>query len=146
MFLHLSVILSTGEGVSATPHPRHTPPGRHPPGKEPPGQTPPGRHPQAPTLWEETPPGQTSLAEPPGQTPSLSSACWDTHPSPCPLHAGINRPCPVHAGIHPLPSACWDMVNKRVVHILLEYTLVVDSLRAFLLIYHISWKSWWPAW
>ena len=45
MFLHLSVILFTGEGVCQTP------PGRHPSlYRHPPGQTPPSRHP-----WEDTP-------------------------------------------------------------------------------------------
>ena len=34
-------------------------------------------------------------------------------------------PRPVHAGIHPpLPSACWDTVNKRAVRIPLECILV----------------------
>ena len=34
-------------------------------------------------------------------------------------------PRPVHAGMHPpLPSACWDTVNKRVVRIPLECILV----------------------
>ena len=93
---------SVHRGVSATPL------GRHPLGRHPPGQTPPVRH----------PPGQT----PPGQAP------------PCPVHAGIppaqciwdTPPCPVHVGIHisPLCSACWDLVNKWVVHILLECILV----------------------
>ena len=38
---------------------------------------------------------------------------------------GYTPPYPVHAGIHTtLPSACWDMVNKRAVRILLECILV----------------------
>ena len=45
-----------------------------------------------------TPLGQTS----PGQIP--------------PMHAGIHTP--------PLPSGCWDTVNKRAVRILLECILV----------------------
>ena len=49
MFLHVSVILFTGQGSDTHP------PDRHPPGRHPPGQTP-----------------------PPRQTPPLRSACWDT--------------------------------------------------------------------
>ena len=36
----------------------------------------------------------------------------------------VDTPYPVHAGYTPLPSACWDTVNKRAVHFLLEYILV----------------------
>ena len=66
-----------------------------PQGRHPPGQKPLlGRHP----LWADTP---------------LPSQYWDT------------PPYPVHAGIHSLLcSACWDMVNKRAVGILLECILV----------------------
>ena len=58
------------------------------------------------------PPGQTLPLgrQPPGQTPP-----W------------VDTPFPVHAGIHPLHSACWDMVNKRAVHILLECILIKQN-------------------
>ena len=87
-----------------TPHPS----GQTPPRQTPPGQTPPGRH------------------TPPGQTPSPRQT--HTHPGQTPpLTAGI-RPHPVHAGIHiPLPSACWDTVNKRAVRIPLECILVLNQ-------------------
>ena len=64
MFLHLSVILSTGSAIPPPP-PRQTPPGRHPSWAD----TPLCRHP----LGREPPPQQT----PPGQTP------------PYTVHAGI---------------------------------------------------------
>ena len=53
--------------------------------------------------------GHPLVRHPPWADTSLPSACWL---------------CPVHAGIHtPLCSACWDMVNKQVVRILLECIL-----------------------
>ena len=67
-------------------------------------------------LWQTPPKADTPLADPhhplgrhpqadtpgrhPGQTPPLSSACWDI--PPCPVHAGMHTP-PA-----PLLSACWD--------------------------------------
>ena len=70
---------------------------------------------------------------PPGQTPPTQCMLGYTPP-----------PCPVHAGIHtPLPSACWDTVNKRSVRILLECILVLknfpEELIDFILI--IIWKE-----
>ena len=74
----------------------------HPLGQTPPSQAPPGRH----------PPGQKSpLGRPPRQTPSWKH----TPPAQCML------------GYIPLPSACWDTVNKRVVLIPLECILVVQT-------------------
>ena len=84
--------------------------------------------------WD-TSPGQTphpppdiSLdRHPPGQTPPMPSACWDTH-TPCPVHVGIHPhpPCPVHAGIdtataadgmHPtgMHSCCYCSPNEILV-------------------------------
>ena len=43
--------------------------------------------------------GYTPLGrQPPGQTPSLPSACWDTHP--CPVHAEIDMATATD-GMHP---------------------------------------------
>ena len=85
------------------------------------GQTPP-----LPSAWwdthtpGQTPPRQNPLARHPLGRHPLPTACWDMHPHPCPLHAGIQTPYPVHASIHPLgrhmyplgrhplPTACWD--------------------------------------
>ena len=65
------------------------------PGQRPPGKTPPGRHPLDRHHLGKHPLGQTPL-------------------------------CPVHVGIHtPLPSACWDTVNKWAVRIPLECILVI---------------------
>ena len=83
--------------------------------------------------WADSPSGR----HPPGQTlPGQTPPQADT-PNPCPVYAGIynspaqcmlgyTTPCPVHAGIHPLPlpSVCWDTVNKRAVRIPLECILV----------------------
>ena len=100
MFLHLSVILFTGRGCLplVLGGVCHTLPSRHPLDRHPQADTPLGRH--APG---ETPPGHTT---PPGRH-LLPSACWDTPP---------------------LCSACWDMVNRRAVHILLECILVIHSI------------------
>ena len=75
-----------------------------------PGQTPPGRQPlSADTPLGRHPQADTSLGRPLGQTPLWADTL----------------PCPVYAGIHtPLPSACWDMVNKQAVHITLQCILV----------------------
>ena len=86
MFLHLSVILSTG-GVC-----------------HPPRQTPPS--------WAET-----HRADTPRQTHSLGRHPPGRHPP--------------QGDTPPLPSACWDMVNKGAVHILLECILV----------WHIVWRK-----
>ena len=69
------------------------------------GRHPPGRH----TPWADTPLVRHSplVRHPPGRHP----------PAQCML---AYTPCPAHAGIHPLPSACWDTVNKRAVRIPLE--------------------------
>ena len=73
--------------------------GKHPLGRHPPGQTPP---------WANTPWADTLLGRhPPGQTP----------PAQCML------------GYIPLSSACWNMVIKQAVRILLEYILVQRSNR-----------------
>ena len=67
MFLHLSVILSTGGGhlVSAPLHAGiHTPLGRHPLGRHPLGRHPLGRHPLG-----RHPPGRHPLGRHPRQTP-----------------------------------------------------------------------------
>ena len=73
---------------------------------------PPGRHPQA----------DSPLGRPLVQTPSMQ-----TPPRQTPL--GRHPQADSLLGRHPLerhrlPSACWDMVNKQVVHILLECILV----------------------
>ena len=69
--------------------------------------TPPGRHPRANTTRADTPSADTLPQW--ADTPPPSS-CSDTHP---------------------LLSACWDTVNKRVVRILLECILVVYWLGKF---------------
>ena len=84
MFLHMSVILSTGGCLADTPwadtpdrhHWADTPPGQTPLARHPPGQTPPGQSPpRTDTPWVDTPlgrhpPGQTSPGQTsPGQTP-----------------------------------------------------------------------------
>ena len=80
-----------------------------------PMQTPPGRHSQADTPWADTPPGRNY----PGQTPIP----WaDTPQADTTLTDTLGRHPPGQT--HPLCSACWDMVNKRAVCILLECTLV----------------------
>ena len=65
-------------------------------------------HPWADIPWVDTP-GQTPPRQthPPGQTPP---AQW-------------------MLGYTPLPSACWDTVNKRAVHILLKCILVHKKFR-----------------
>ena len=87
----------------------HIPLGRHPPDRHPP--------------WADTPLGRHPLGS--------------THP------LGRQPPCPVHAGMHtppaqcmlgytlPLPSACWDTVNKRAVRIPLECILVLHVFHSF---------------
>ena len=90
--------------------PRQTPPGqtpgRHPPGRHPPEQTPPGQTPS----WADTQQADGPLSRhPPGQTP------LGRHPPPGQTLPGQTPLCIVHARIHthpPLPSACWDTVNK----------------------------------
>ena len=72
----------------------HTPAGRHPTGKTPP--------------WADTLSADTPQADTPGQTTPLGR-----HPQ-----ADTPRQTPL------LRSACWDMVNKRAVCILLECILV----------------------
>ena len=85
MFLHLSVILSTGGGGVSPSACWDTPPSRHPPGRHLPGRPPR----QTDTLREDTPtppvgrhntwadiPGQIPLGRhPPGQTPPADGYC-----------------------------------------------------------------------
>ena len=84
MFLHISVILSTGGCIKACTG-ADTPLGQTPPGQIPP--------------WADTPRGQT----PPGQiTPSADTPPGQTHPlgsNPPGQTSGQTAPCPVHAGI-----------------------------------------------
>ena len=110
MFLHLSVILLTGWGVSVKRPRVHTPLGhKHPLGTHPLGThipTPLSRHPH-------------------GQKLPL-----DRNPAPwaytsCPVHLGYT-PSLCMLAYSPLPSACWDTVNKWAVRILLECILVTD--------------------
>ena len=70
VFLHMSVILSTG-GVSALVHAGIHPPGRHPPPR---ADTPPGRHPLDRHPPRQTPPGR----HPPGRhsPPSRRQLLW----------------------------------------------------------------------
>ena len=89
------------------PPPWQTPPGRHPPGRNPPWVDPSGRHP---------PPCPVHA----GMHSHLPSACCDTHP-----------PTQCMLGYIPLPSTCWDTVNKRVIRIPLECILVSYSYRRF---------------
>ena len=113
MFLHVSVILFTGGVPGQVPPGRYTPwqvhPGQvHPPWQVHPWQihpwagTPPGRY----TPWAGTPPGQVTPQA--GTPPSRYTPLASTHPL---------------AGTPP-GNACWDMVNKRAVRILLECILV----------------------
>ena len=61
-------------------------------------------------MWQTPlPPGRQP---PPGQTPALPSACWDTHTL-----------CPMHAGIHPPPPH--RRPRQRTVRILLECILAL---------------------
>ena len=114
--------------------------------------------------WADIPYGQTSFRQtPPGKTQTLGrNPPWaDTPPQgrwPPGRHpSGQTPPCPMHAGIHtpsaecmfgytptqcmlgytsPLPSACWDMVNKWVVCIPPEWILVTKkSFREIVLFY-----------
>ena len=117
MFLHLSVILSTGGCPWA-----HTPQAdTHWADKPPQADTPLGRHPQADTPWSDNPPGR----HPPGQTPPWADILRQTPPRQTHIHLG-RHPCPVRTGIHnpPLHSTCWDTVNKQALHILLECIIV----------------------
>ena len=90
MFLHLSVILSTG-GVCPSAC-----------WDTPPRQTPPGRHP----LWADTPSGQTPalgrhpLGRPPRADPLAQYMLGYTHPAQCILGYTTPPPCPVHSKIH----------------------------------------------
>ena len=82
--------------------------------------TPPGQTPLRQTPWVDTPLGRHPPKQtPPGQTPLV------------PLHAGIHTPPPAQCMLGytpPLPSACWDAVNKRAVRIPLECILVCLNL------------------
>ena len=88
MFLHLSVILSTGGGVclsacwDTTPGTRHPPQTRHPPG---PGTPPRPGTPsdQAPTPDQAHPPEQTPLDQAPPQTspPGAEGYCCERYAS-----------------------------------------------------------------
>ena len=121
MFLHLSVILSTG-GVSAPVHAGiHTPLARHPPGQTPPPPRtdthPLGRH----------PPTQCNL----GYTPTLPSAFWEAHTPPAQCILGYTSLCPVHFGIHP-PAQCmlgYTWLLLRTVHILVYTRFQVQEER-----------------
>ena len=63
--------------------------------------------------WD-IPPG-TRGRHPPGRHPPEQTPPWETPPGP---------EADTLPGRHPLCSACWDMVNKRAVHIPLECILV----------------------
>ena len=100
MFLHLSVILSTGgylplvPGVFVTSERKTT----------------------IVLQCYKTPSGQTPPGRPPGQTPPRADTTLGRHP----LGRHPQPPSRHTPGRHPWPSACWDTVNKRAVHIRLE--------------------------
>ena len=111
MFLHLPVILSTGgyllQRMLGYPLGRHSP-----------RQTP---HRQTPSSWQT-----------PWQTPPR--ACLDTHPPPCPVHAGIHTP---------LPSACWDTRGyccgryASYWNAFLYYTIIISVYKVKINIFHV---------
>ena len=118
MFLHLSVILSTGGCLPHTPLGRH-PPGRHPLGRHPTGQTlPPGQTLQAdtPTPLADTPTqcmlGYTFLPSACWDTHSPPSACWDTHPLPVQCMLGYGQQA---GGTHPtgMHSFFWMFLLRK---------------------------------
>ena len=121
--------LSVHRGEGCLPHCMlgYTPLRRHPLGRHPPVDTPlsPGRYPP-----RQTPPGQTSPF--PRQTLLLSRHLLGRHPPP-PQDRHPHSP-----GRHlPMPSACWDTVNKRTVRIPLECILVfILFYRLFFDIFH----------
>ena len=99
MFLHLSVILSTG-WVSAIPS-GQTPPWAHPPGTHTLGTHSPGKQ----------PPAQCML----GYTTTLPSACWDT--PPCPVHAGIRSTSGRYASYwNAFLFYKWTLIRLKVSH------------------------------
>ena len=121
IFLHLSVILFTGGGVSEA-----DPPGRHTPRQVPPSRQ--ARHPPAGTPRQVHPPGR--------YTPQAGTPAQTTHTPPGSHPLGRYTPPPPGAGTPPQagtpsPEAhtppgrrCQHTVNERPVCILLECILV----------------------
>ena len=137
MFLQVSVILSTGGRVSASPLGADTPP-EHTPWRTPPDQThplgadiplpweqtPQSRHPpEADTPQEQTPPQADTPPEqtPPEQTPPRADTPWEQTPP---------RPDTPPEADPPDQTAPWNTVNEWPVCILLECILANSAVNA----------------